>query len=91
MPELHAKLSSSASKRWLGCPGSVKLSEHYPNGSSIYADEGTIAHGMAEGMISKDDKLVQKYEVEAAKFYGEHPELNGTFLEMKMILQPYVD
>ena len=91
MPELHAKLSSSASKRWLGCPGSVKLSEHYPNGSSIYADEGTIAHGVAEGMISKDDKLVQKYEVEAAKFYGEHPELNGTFLEMKMILQPYVD
>ena len=91
MPELHAKLSSSASKRWLGCPGSVKLSEHYPNGSSIYADEGTLAHGMAEGMISKDDKLVQKYEVEAAKFYGEHPELNGTFLEMKMILQPYVD
>ena len=91
MPELHAKLSSSASKRWLGCPGSVKLSEHYANGSSIYADEGTIAHGMAEGMISKDDKLVQKYEVEAAKFYGEHPELNGTFLEMKMILQPYVD
>lgn len=91
MPELHAKLSSSTSKRWLGCPGSVKLSEHYPNGSSIYADEGTIAHGMAEGMISKDDKLVQKYEVEAAKFYEEHPELNGTFLEMKMILQPYVD
>ena len=91
MPELHAKLSSSASKRWLGCPGSVKLSEHYPNGSSIYADEGTIAHGMAEEMISKDDKLVQKYEVEADKFYGEHPELNGTFLEMKMILQPYVD
>ena len=91
MPELHAKLSSSASKRWLGCPGSVKLSEHSPNGSSIYADEGTLAHGMAEGMISKDDKLVQKYEVEAAKFYGEHPELNGTFLEMKMILQPYVD
>ena len=91
MPELHAKLSSSASKRWLGCPGSVKLSEHYPNGSSIYADEGTIAHGVAEGMINKDDKLVQKYEVEAAKFYGEHPELNGTFLEMKMILQPYVD
>ena len=91
MPELHAKLSSSASKRWLGCPGSVKLSEHYPNGSSIYADEGTIAHGVAEGMINKDDKLVQKYEFEAVKFYGEHPELNGTFLEMKMILQPYVD
>ena len=91
MPELHAKLSSSASKRWLGCPGSVKLSEHYPNGSSIYADEGTIAHGVAEGMISKDDKLVQKYKVEADKFYEEHPELNGTFLEMKMILQPYVD
>ena len=91
MPELHAKLSSSASKRWLGCPGSVKLSEHYPNGSSIYADEGTIAHGVAEGMINKDNKLVQKYEVEADKFYAEHPELNGTFLEMRMILQPYVD
>ena len=91
MPSAHAKLNSSASKRWLNCPGSVKLSEHYPNGSSIYADEGTIAHGLAEGMISQDAKLQNKYEVDAAKFYGLHPELNGTFLEMKMTLEPYVD
>lgn len=91
MPEAHAKLNSSASKRWLNCPGSVRLSEHYPNGSSIYADEGTIAHSMAEGMIGADDVLVKKCEVEAAAFYCNHPELNGTFLEMKSTLEPYVE
>lgn len=93
MPEVHAKLSSSSSKRWLGCPGSVKLSEHYPEWyTSAYAEEGTIAHGMAEGMISGDVKLQQKYETNAAAFYGLHPELGAeTYLNMRATLQPYVD
>lgn len=91
MPAAHAKLNSSASHRWLNCPGSVKLSEHYPNGSSIYADEGTIAHSMAEGLISQDKKLVAKAKKDAKKFYEEHPELNGSAEEMLRTLEPYVE
>lgn len=48
MPSSHAKLSPSASERWLVCPGSVGLSEQFPDESSIYAEEGTCAHALAE-------------------------------------------
>ena len=91
MPAAHAKLSSSASHRWLNCPGSVKLSGHYPDGSSIYADEGTIAHLMAEGMISKDKKIIARAEKQAKKFYKDHPELNGSVEDMRRTLEPYVE
>ena len=44
----HARLSPSSAKRWLMCPGSVKLSEAYPDTTSSYASEGTAAHELAE-------------------------------------------
>lgn len=48
MPSKHARLSPSAADRWIHCPGSVKLSEGIPSESSAYAEEGTLAHSMAE-------------------------------------------
>lgn len=52
MPKAHAKLSPSAAVRWINCPGSVALSELCPPpGSSDYADEGTLAHAVAEAKI----------------------------------------
>lgn len=91
MPTQHAKLSSSGAHRWLNCPGSVKLSEHYQDTSSIYADEGTIAHSMAEGLISSNDELIKNCEIEAASFYDLYPELDGEAKEMKRNLEPYAD
>lgn len=44
----HARLSPSSAKRWLMCPGSVKLSEAFPDTTSSYAEEGTAAHELAE-------------------------------------------
>lgn len=44
----HAKLSASGSKRWINCPPSVKLESKFENKTSIYADEGTCAHELAE-------------------------------------------
>lgn len=49
---LHAKLSASGSSTWLNCPGSVKAQEPYPNTSSIFADEGTMAHEIADLCLS---------------------------------------
>ncbi len=91
MPTKHAKLNSSASKRWLNCPGSVKLSGYYPSTSSIYADEGTIAHSMAEGMISGNDEIVKTAMINAKSFYEVYAELGGTAEEMKRTLEPYVE
>ena len=44
----HAKLSASGSSTWLNCPGSIKASENIKNTSSIFAQEGTFAHAIAE-------------------------------------------
>jgi hypothetical protein len=44
----HAKLSASGSSRWLACPGSVKAEEGYKDKGSVYAQEGTCAHELAE-------------------------------------------
>jgi hypothetical protein len=44
----HAKLSASGAHRWMTCPGSVKAEEGLPDRSSPFAEEGTIAHDIAE-------------------------------------------
>lgn len=48
MPKDHARLSASGSHRWLACPPSARLEEQFPASSSSYAEEGTLAHSVAE-------------------------------------------
>lgn len=48
---LHARLSASGSERWLNCQQSVRKEEGYKNTSSIYAEEGTLAHELAEAEL----------------------------------------
>lgn len=57
MPNAHALLSASAAKRWLNCPPSARLTENMPDSVSEYAEEGTLAHELAEL------KLRKKFEV----------------------------
>ncbi len=51
----HATLAPSAAKRWLNCPGSVKLSEGIPNTTSVFAAEGTAAHELAAHCLETGD------------------------------------
>jgi hypothetical protein len=44
----HAKLSASGSVRWIHCAGSVKAEEGLPDTRSIFADEGSATHELAE-------------------------------------------
>ena len=44
----HAILSASSSHRWLACPPSAVAAAGYPSESSPYAQEGTLAHEVAE-------------------------------------------
>ena len=53
MPDVHALLSASSSKRWLHCTPSVRLEEGFPNESSVYAAEGTFAHEVCEYKVRK--------------------------------------
>ena len=49
----HALLSASSAARWLACPPSARLEEKFKEScayddSSVYAEEGTLAHEFAE-------------------------------------------
>ena len=47
-PEDHARLSASASHRWLHCTRAPLLEEQFPERTSVYAEAGRVAHAIAE-------------------------------------------
>ena len=52
MPPLnHAVLSASSAYRWLECPPSALATADIPDETTIYAQEGSAAHEMAEYKI----------------------------------------
>ena len=67
----HSKLGASSMYRWSACPGSVKASEGIKSKSSSYAEEGTMAHDLAEKVInayiSEDTELQKQVRGEIAK------------------------
>ncbi|WP_338631722.1 DUF2800 domain-containing protein [Clostridium baratii] len=44
----HAILSASGASRWMACPPSARLEQGFENKTSIYAEEGTLAHELGE-------------------------------------------
>ena len=51
----HALLSASGASRWINCTPSAKLEEaNGPRETSVYAQEGTLAHELAELYIRHD-------------------------------------
>lgn len=51
MPGEHAKLSASGAKKWLACPGSVRMEAGAAEKPSAYAEEGTAAHALGEAKL----------------------------------------
>lgn len=49
----HALLSASGAHRWLSCTPSAKLEELFPDSTSVYAEEGTLAHELCEIKVNK--------------------------------------
>ena len=76
-PSGHALLAPSAAHRWLACPGSVPFGLQFPDGeTSVYAEEGTLAHAAAE-CILRDDKAgldAVKRKILSGNFDPEIPE-----------------
>ncbi len=60
MPGNHAKLSASGAKKWLNCPGSKALEELFPEETSEFAIEGTLAHSIGETKIKYALKQIRK-------------------------------
>lgn len=49
----HAILSPSSAKRWIHCTPSALLAEEAGSKSSVYAEEGTLAHEIAEYALTQ--------------------------------------
>ena len=47
-PRQHALLSASSAHRWLKCTAVPLFEQNFPNGTSEYAEEGTLAHSVCE-------------------------------------------
>ena len=47
-PKQHALLSASSAHRWLACTAAPHFEERFPDGTSPYAEEGTLAHAICE-------------------------------------------
>lgn len=78
MPGTHAILSASSSSRWLACPPSARINAELPETTSIYAEEGTKAHALAE-------KTLKGY------LAGGPAEVQSDNEKMKEAVQRYVD
>ena len=52
-PEKHALLSASSASRWLVCTASPRFEEELPEIDSTYAEEGRLAHAIAELKVLK--------------------------------------
>lgn len=44
----HATFSASGSHGWLNCPGKINAERGIPDKGSVHAEEGTVAHHLAE-------------------------------------------
>lgn len=51
----HSILSASKSHRWSRCPGSIEAERDIPDTKSGQAEEGTLAHTLAERMYFRKD------------------------------------
>ena len=45
-PEIHAKCGASNAHRYLVCTASPTFEAQFPASTSIYAEEGTLAHSI---------------------------------------------
>ncbi|MHB1651642.1 MAG: DUF2800 domain-containing protein [Desulfitobacteriaceae bacterium] len=88
----HALLGASKAGQWINCPPSARLQESVTENRSEYAEEGTVAHELAEIKLrrrvllcnSKQRKILDaKYEkIKTNKFYGQ---------EMEQAVHEYVE
>lgn len=85
----HAKLSASGSKRWMNCTPSVRLEESFTVQSSLFAEEGTVAHELAELMIS--ERLGMKTNAELKPGYDRIEQSGFYSPDMLQSVASYVD
>ena len=94
----HALLSASSAHRWLECPPSAVANEAYPNQETIFTNEGTLAHEVAEfmarnGYYSRDNAQdgITVEMVQCAKEYADYIEEQKKSNDAIVLLEQRVD
>lgn len=88
----HAILSPSSAKRWINCTPSALLAEAAGSKSSVYAEEGTLAHEIAEYALTQ--YLEGKYDPiidEALPIQDEHLKNPLFSIDMANYIRDYCD
>lgn len=74
----HALLSASGAHRWLACTPSARLEMQFPPSTSAYAEEGTVAHEVAEltarYFLGEIDEMTYENKLadfESSEYYNE--------------------
>lgn len=91
----HALLSASGASRWMKCTPSARLEDPYPNKSSTFAEEGTLAHEFAElelrysqSIITPEAYEATLHELRAHDLYTddmeEHVEVYTSFVQEQL-------
>jgi len=75
---VHALLSASGASRWINCTPSPRLEEGFANESSSFAEEGTLAHEVAEILLKERIGLISEVEyinalviLQKSKYYSK--------------------
>lgn len=71
----HSKYSASGSSRWMNCPGSVKLSEGIESEESVWAAEGTMAHGIADRILKAPRPRVEAEKIKDSMNKKKHRDM----------------
>ena len=72
-PNKHALLSASSAHRWLACTAAPHFEENFPDGTSTYAEEGTLAHAICELYARKKFTIMttRKFNAELKKLQAQ--------------------
>ena len=103
----HAKLSPSASDRWLECPASIIRAPEVEDEGSEYAREGSAAHAMGEDGLNRNvdaweaalPEEFQKYDSPEMRthiqgyldYVRRHQNAGDLFVEQKLQIFPTMD
>ncbi len=80
MPDQHALLSASGAHRWLNCPPSALVEAGLPDSTSAAAEQGTIAHALAEWKLRRALHLSPSMKPESTWIDSEMEALTDDYL-----------
>ena len=85
-PTAHAKLSASSAHRWLECTAAPGFERQFPQKTSVFAEEGTLAHEFCEiagrnmfGLLDNEDAAERAIQLEQNEHFDKEMHSTAKF------------